>query len=48
MADGGLSCSPIPDPDVMRVLTAQEGEETLDDDEAKEATQPGTDCAEVA
>jgi hypothetical protein len=32
-----LACSPKVDPDVMRVIAAQEGKETLDVDEAKEA-----------
>jgi hypothetical protein len=32
-----MACSPKPDPYVMRVVAAQEGKETLDDDEAKEA-----------
>jgi len=35
--DKALACSPKVDPDVMRVIAAQEGKETLDVDEAKEA-----------
>jgi hypothetical protein len=33
-----VACSPIADPGGMRVVTAQEGKETLDVDEAKEAS----------